>query len=82
MSDLEGTHQQVLMVARILLGLNPDALDALLNEYSRMDALMPIMDPTGYRKIMDNIPQHRTVTAAIAGARREIVKVLGENYDP
>lgn len=76
---IEETQEQVMNMARLLLfTLDADALDALLSEYSRMDALMPIVDPTGYKRVMGNIPKYRTVVQAIATARTQIAAVLQE----
>jgi hypothetical protein len=71
MSDLPTpllfTHEQAIAAVRVLL-LNPHltdaALDALLAEYSRMESLMPIVDPTAYKDIAPRIPH------ALAAPRR------------
>lgn len=71
--EMRAVHAQVMVAGRILLGIDPVALDALLLEYSRMDALMPFVDPTAYHDTyMRTIPQHRTVTQAVATARKKI----------
>jgi hypothetical protein len=77
MSTVEETQEQAMNVARmLLLMVDADDLDALLREYSRMDSVMPLFDPTGYKRVMGNIPKYRTVVQALATARKQIAAVL------
>ena len=79
MSDkerLEGTMQMMQNVARMLLLIPQEDIDAVLREINHTDAVMPLLDPTGWMRIADNIPSHRKVYQALSIARREIALVV------
>lgn len=79
MSELNDIQARAMACARLVLEMvSAEELGQLLNEYGRMDALMPIMDPTGYRQIMHNIPSHRAVVQALLMARRTIEREIDE----
>lgn len=46
-----------------------DAIQACLAELDHVDAVMPITDPTAYRKISPNIPGHRAMLRAFLAFR-------------
>lgn len=81
-NDLTQTHQHVTIIVRLLMTdvfLTEERLQSLLHEYSRMDALMPFVDPTGYRAVMGNIPGHRRVAQAVLGLRQTVAAELNES---
>jgi hypothetical protein len=82
MSDIQNMQAHAMMLARVLLtAMSDDDLTLLLNEYDRMDTLMPMIDPTAYKRVGRNIPGYRRVVAALAAARREIAAVLAEEAE-
>lgn len=77
-TDLQQAHTNAILLSRLIINADPVQLQAVLDEMSRMEALMPMLDPTGYRSVMNNIPRHRRVIGAILGAHKEIAAVLDE----
>lgn len=75
---LQETQQALMNVMRLLLMLPQDAVDEVVDEVNHMDAIMPLVDPTGWMRIAKNIPNHRTAYQALASARRAIVEVMGK----
>lgn len=75
---LQGAQQYMMTVARQLLLIPQEDMDAVIAEVERMDAIMPFTDPTEWMRIAKNIPNHLRLYRAIAAARREIAAVLGE----
>lgn len=75
MSDVTLTKQLVDNAARMALLIPLDDARALVEEIERTDTLMPLLDPTGYRAIMDTLPQHRAVAKAFLTFRQELEKL-------
>lgn len=69
------TKSQIDTVCQIALMIPVADAEAVLNEMGRMDALMPIVDPTGYRKIMRNVPGHEDEVRAFLTFRRELERI-------
>ena len=69
-------------VIRLMLNMiTADELSALISELSRMHALMPIVDPTGYKRVMGNMDGHEGAIRALARCRAEIVRIVGPGYE-
>lgn len=66
------TKHQIEAVARIALAVDLEAVDQLLHRLSWIDAVGPVVDPTAYRDVMGNIPDHRKLIRAFAAFRREL----------
>lgn len=80
--ELPDAHARAMMVVRMLLNaITADELAALQAEFGRMHALMPIVDPTGYKRIMGNMDGHEDAIRALARCRAEIVRVIGPGFD-
>ena len=69
---LEFIKEMVDACARMALIVSVDDARRLVAEFDHMDGLMPILDPTGYRKIQRNLPGHRRVAAAFLAFRQII----------
>lgn len=75
MSDVQLTKQLVDSAARMAMLIPVDDARALVQEIERTDTLMPLLDPTGYRAIMDTLPQHRKLAQAFLAFRQELEKL-------
>lgn len=75
MSDVNLTKQLVDNAAHMALLVPLEDARALVQEIDRTDTLMPLLDPTGYRAIMDTLPQHRMVAKAFLAFREELAKL-------
>ncbi len=75
-NDLQLTHECINGIARQVRYISIEETKALLDEFQRTEALMPFLDPTGYRTIMKNIPDHRRVVAAFLAFQQEIEAVV------
>lgn len=75
MSDVSLTKQLVDNAARMALLVPVEDARALVQEIERTDTLMPLLDPTGYRAIMDTLPQHRKLAKAFLAFREELEKL-------
>ena len=76
-TDDPGPHLDVRTTKDLIDGLCRMALlipvadaQALLREFDRMDAVMPIVDPTGYRALLRTMPAHRRVAEAFLTFRQ------------
>lgn len=82
MELMDESFAAVMAVTRAIVLLDRDALESLLNELDRMDSVMPLLDPTGYRRIARTIPPHRAVIQALLTAHDTIVGVLAAELPP
>ena len=69
-ADLQSTKHLVDTCARLALAVSVDEARRLVREFDHMDGLMPILDPTGYRQVMRNLPGHRRVAEAFLAFRQ------------
>lgn len=78
--DLETstTYELVLSVAHLALLVSPEDATAVLAEVSRTEALMPVVDPTGYRAIAANMADARRLVEAFIEFRRAPAQLVGE----
>lgn len=74
--DAAVTWEHILGLAYLSAQVALADVKALLAEYDRTDALLPILDPKRYREVARNIPQHRAIAAAFL-AFREAVERAG-----
>src|SRR3954463_9781777 len=59
--DLQNAYQRIQMFALACQSVTLEEARAVVAEFDRMEALMPITDPTGYRGIMKTMPQHEAL---------------------
>ncbi|HNP70388.1 MAG TPA: hypothetical protein PKK15_04745 [Kouleothrix sp.] len=73
-SGLETSEIYAQMQALVSLVLHIPVADvqAVVDELSLIDAAMPLLDPTGYRRIMDTKPAHDRFARAFLRFRKEI----------
>lgn len=77
--DLSDAFARARLVMRLLLtSISTTELSALQDELSRMHAVMPIVDPTGYRALLSTMPDHERAIAALRRCRAELVAITGE----
>lgn len=72
---VEMIHQTIVSLCRASLIVTTDEVRTVLDEISRMDSVMPIVNPTGYRGIMENIDDHREMVEAFAEFRGRLEKL-------
>mgnify|MGYP001014322138 FL=1 len=70
--DLAVVYELMLSLSRACLIISLADAQAVAAELSRMDALMPILDPTGYRAILPQRAGHARFIAAFVAFRREL----------
>lgn len=63
-------------VARQAMYVSVDDAVALVAEIDRTEALMPLLDPTGYRQIQGTAPAHKAVAEAFLAFRRAIAAAV------
>lgn len=61
--DLLITKQLIDNACRFALVLPIADVEAVLAEIDRTSTVMPLLDPTGYRNVMDTLPGHRDEVA-------------------
>lgn len=81
LGKFEVTWEFMLSVCRLATALPVADARALVREIERTDALMPILDPTGYRKIIHNTTHWREVAGAFLTFRTVLDRVLVEERD-
>lgn len=74
--DVRETYEQILAVARIAACLDLDRCQAVVAEFGRMHALMPIVDPTGYRRLRATMPDHERLANAFLTFRLALVNLV------
>lgn len=62
--------------ARMAMLIRVEDVQAVLTEINRTNTLMPLLDPTGYREIVDNIPRHTQIVRAFLDFRKKLDEVL------
>lgn len=76
--ELNSAHERAMNLIRMLMTtITTEELRGLQGEFNRMHALMPIADPTGYRRIMDNMGGHEDAIRALARCRGELARIIG-----
>lgn len=76
--DLELTMESIQGLARMCMAISAEDIQAVLDEISRTESIMPLLDPTGYRDIQSNIPGHKRIVSAFLTFRKELESVLME----
>lgn len=71
-NEVKAAYDHLLNTAQMLLLLPADKVGAVVAEFSRMHAVMPILDPTGYRNVLPNIGGHERMVEIMARAHREL----------
>lgn len=67
--------QMIDNVCRLAMTIPLEEAQAVSAEIDRTETLMPLLDPSAYMKIMDNIPAHRDVVQAFVTFRIALAKV-------
>ena len=72
MSDIAEVKAFIDNVCRMALFVPPDDAVLLVSEFEKMGALMPIVNPTGYLHVVDNMSDHRKAAEAFLEFRRAL----------
>jgi len=76
--ELNDAHARAMILIRMLMTMiAQEELQALLDEFGRMHILMPITDPTGYKRIVGNMGGHEDAIRALARCRGELQRIIG-----
>ena len=76
--ELNDAHTKAMMLIRLLMTtITHEELSGLQAEFSRMHALMPITDPTAYKRIVGNMGGHEDAIRALARCRGELEQIIG-----
>lgn len=76
--EVVDTKDMIDALCRSVMCLSIEEIRAVIDEINRTETLMPIIDPTAYRKIMNNIPDHRRQAEAFLRLRTELGKITNE----
>jgi uncharacterized protein GlcG (DUF336 family) len=77
--ELQAVHMMATMIARQAVNLvSVKDARALVLELERMDAVMPMTDPTAWRKLQANIAVHKRAAEAFCRFRTELQKIIDE----
>jgi hypothetical protein len=71
-SDTEDTFVQIQTIARLVRNIPLEDVDALVAEFQRMESIMPILDPTGWMRIANNVSGHQELVLAFVRFRRTV----------
>lgn len=63
-------------IAQQLLLLSPADVATLCEELGRMHAVMPILDPTGYRDLLPTVDGHERMVSALARCHAELTRLV------
>jgi hypothetical protein len=77
-TDVLSTKEQIDLICRLALNISTEDVAAVLNDINATHTLMPIMDPTGYNKILRTIGGHTDEVRAFLTFRRALDKMLAE----
>jgi len=72
---VEITKEAVDAVCRLAVVITVDDAVALVNEFKKMDTLMPILDPTAYKSVLPNIGGHEDAARAFLTFRLALEKL-------
>ncbi|NLD44867.1 MAG: hypothetical protein GX657_15400, partial [Chloroflexi bacterium] len=72
--SFDATHSAVMAIAGLALQVPGEDVRAAIGEIHHTDAVMPIVDPTGYRAIMKNVPEHLELLEAFLAFRSTVAK--------
>ena len=72
---LPGYKAHIDEVCKMACAMPPEMAQAVVSELERMESLMPIVDPTGYRDIQATLPGHLLAARAFLAFRTELEKL-------
>lgn len=75
MSDLLDVKAVVDNVCRMAVAVPVEDAVALVNEFKRMETLMPLVDPTGFIAVSKTMPGHEEVARAFLDFRLRLEKL-------
>jgi hypothetical protein len=75
MSSIKDVKTVIDNVCRMAATVSVEDAVELVNEFKRMEALMPMMDPTGYMDISKTLPGHETAARAFLDFRIALEKL-------
>ena len=64
------------MVARMVCTVSVEDARALVAEFESIETLMPILDPTRYRRVAPNIPGHLRAAQAFLSYRKALQEFI------
>ncbi len=81
MSDILGTKTVTDNVCRMAMLISLEDATELVDEFGRMDTLMPLIDPTGYMTIRKTAPLHEGMARAFLTFRMALEKIKEAEND-
>jgi len=75
---LPAVYDMIKQVAQMAMLITPEQSQAIAREIDFMDALMPITDPTGYKKLLETAQGHRDLIAAFVHFRSQLERIVQE----
>lgn len=73
--EIKGHLQKLGLVAQVAMTI---PANAVLQEFSHYQAVGPMLDPTGYRDVMDNVSKNERGMRALAAFQKEIKEIWPE----
>ena len=74
--SVEITYKAIQSVALVAQAIPLADAVAVVEEMERTDALMPLLDPTGWIKLQKTAPQHARLARAFLAFRRELAELI------
>jgi hypothetical protein len=76
--EVINTYGAIQIVARLALNIPLDEAQAVVNEMEHTDAVMPLIDPSGWLRIRATAPQHQRLARAFLAFRQELAALVKE----
>ncbi|MHB0874555.1 MAG: hypothetical protein ACYC5O_00780 [Anaerolineae bacterium] len=77
-ADIRIAKDMINTVSQLALLIPAEHADAVLQAINRHETLQPVVDPTGYREVADNLPGHKREVEAFLEFRRALAEIAGE----
>lgn len=75
------TKEQVDLLCKLSIGVPVADVERLVQEIEQTQAIMPFIDPTGYREIARTLPHHLQVVRAFLAFRRTLDAVIAREAE-
>jgi hypothetical protein len=76
--ELINTYATIQAIARMALFITPEEAQAVVAEMEHTDAVMPLIDPTGWLRISATAPGHQQLARAFLAFRQELAALVKE----
>lgn len=70
--EIEAGYEQIKVIGQIAAMIDLDLVRAVVESMEHTDAVMPLLDPTGWMRIQKNAPDHRRFASAFLRFRGTI----------